>query len=220
LKLDGTGRSISHKLSPMSAMPSPRIALPLTSIVPPPELFTHASTLHGQAHVARVMVHAFRLIAATGWTEEAPRLWAAVYLHDIARTHDGRCYRHGGDAMTKFETRPDLRALFIQGGIVESDYDQIRSAVVHHCQPKELDRSHPHWRLTSLLKDADGLDRVRLGDLDSRYLRNAQAVEMVAFAETLFNETDGRIPVGVDHFPQLWLEASQIELVAHPGTVR
>jgi hypothetical protein len=38
----------------------------------------------------RVMVHAFCLLEATGWSEEAPRLWAAVYLHDIARTHDER----------------------------------------------------------------------------------------------------------------------------------
>ena len=59
-----------------------------------PLLFTHAGTLHGQAHVSRVMVYAFRLIAATGWIEEAPRLWASVYLHDLARTHDGLCYRH------------------------------------------------------------------------------------------------------------------------------
>jgi hypothetical protein len=80
----------------------PPIALPLARLVPPPELFAHPSTLHGQAYVARVMVHAFRLIAATGWSDEAPRLWSAVYLHDIARTHDGRCHRHGGDAMTRF----------------------------------------------------------------------------------------------------------------------
>ena len=56
-------------------------------LVPPPELFRHPSTLHGQAHVGRVLVHAFRLVAATGLVEETPRLWAAVYLHDIARTH-------------------------------------------------------------------------------------------------------------------------------------
>ena len=150
------------------------------------------------------MVHAFHLIAATNWIEEAPRLWAAVYLHDIARTHDGRCYRHGSDAMTKFESCPELRQLFAQGGVVESDYALIRTAVVHHCQPTELDHTHPHWRLTSLLKDADGLDRVRLGDLDARYLRNPEAIQMVDFAEQLFNETDGKIPVGVEHFSQLW----------------
>lgn len=193
----------------MSAIPPP-IALPLASLVPPPELFTHASTLHGQAHVSRVMVHAFRLIAATGWADEAPRLWAAVYLHDIARTHDGRCHRHGADAITKFETLSQVRDLFAQGGVTESDYPAIRTAVVHHCLPGELTRTHPHWRLTSLLKDADGLDRVRLGDLDPRYLRNREALKMVAFAASLFTKTDGTIPVGDGHFAALW---SKVALV-------
>ena len=188
----------------------PPIALPLDELVPSPQLFSHRSTLHGQSHVARVMVHAFRLIEATGWREEAPRLWSAVYLHDLARTHDGVCYRHGGDAMKKFETLPHLRALFARGGVLESDYPLIHTAVVHHSLPKELDGDHPHWRLTSLLKDADGLDRVRLGDLDRRYLRNPQAHAMVDFAQALFDETDGVVPVGDSHFAELWPEAVRL----------
>lgn len=186
------------------------IPLPLRELAPAPSLFTHRSTLHGQSHVARVMVHAFRLIEATGWREEAPRLWAAVYLHDIARTHDGVCYRHGGDAMKKFESLPHLREFFARAGVVENDYPQIHTAVVHHSLPMELDRTHPHWRLTSLLKDADGLDRVRLNDLDPDYLRNREALEMVDFASALFLETDGVIANGDDHFACLWPEAVRL----------
>ena len=186
------------------------IPLPLAQLVPPPELFTHPSRLHGQAHVSRVMVHAFRLLAATGLAEEAPRLWAAVYLHDIARTHDGVCYRHGGDAMKKFKTLPEVRALFAQGGVMESDYDRIHTAVVHHSLPRELARTHPHWRLTSLLKDADGLDRVRLGDLDPRYLRHPESPSMVPFAEALFSQTNGRVLTGERHFEELWPEAVRL----------
>ena len=63
-----------------------------------PELFWHPSTLHGQAHVTRVMVHAIRLIDATGQQHLGPQLWAAVFLHDLARPHDGVCHRHGADA--------------------------------------------------------------------------------------------------------------------------
>jgi hypothetical protein len=188
----------------------PPISLPLRELAPPPSLFTHRSTLHGQSHVSRVMVHAFRLLAATGWTEDAPRLWAAVYLHDIARTHDGVCYRHGGDAMKKFKSLPHLRDLFALGGVQQGDYPIIETAVVHHSLPKELDRAHPHWRLTSLLKDADGLDRVRLGDLDSRYLRNPEARGMVDFAEALFVNTDGVVANGDDHFEHLWPEAIRL----------
>lgn len=186
------------------------ISLPLASLVPAPELFTYASTLHGQAHVSRVMVHAFHLIDATGWFEEGPRLWAAVYLHDIARTHDGLCYRHGGDAMKKLEKLPRLREWFAQGGVQDDDYALIHTAVVHHSLRKELSRSHPHWRLTSLLKDADGLDRVRLGDLDPRYLRNPPARDMVGFAQALFDETDGVVPIGPAHFAALWPEAVRV----------
>ena len=191
-------------------MNSPPISLPLEQLVPPPSLFTHQSLLHGQAHVARVMVHAFRLIAATGWTEGAPRLWASVYLHDIARVHDGLCYRHGGDAMKKLDSLPEIRELFARGGVEDDDYAAIHTAVVHHSLPRELDRAHAHWRLTSLLKDADGLDRVRLGDLDARYLRNAESRGMVEFAETLFAETNGRVPVGDSHFATLWSEVLRL----------
>jgi hypothetical protein len=194
------------------------IPLPLGLLAPPPELFTHESTLHGQAHVARVMVHAFRLIGTTGWVEEAPRLWAAVYLHDIARTHDGYCERHGADAIQKLDSLPEVRTLFMTGGVVDADYEAIRTAVVHHCLPKELDPSHPHWRLTALLKDADGLDRVRLGDLDPRYLRHAQSRSMLRFARDLFSETDGRLPLGDRHFETLWAHASGLSVPHDDGT--
>jgi hypothetical protein len=188
----------------------PLVPLPLGDLVPSPDLFTHRSTLHGQAHVARVMVHATRLIAATGWTGEAPRLWAAVYIHDIARTHDGYCVVHGRAAYEKLATLPLVRDLFARGGVGEADHPAIETAVVHHCKPKELDRAHPHYRLTSLLKDADGLDRVRLRDLNPDYLRNSHALGMVGFAQVLFNETDGVVPTGAGHFAALWPEAMRI----------
>jgi hypothetical protein len=77
--------------------------------------------------------------------------------------------------------RPELVSRLWFSGLDRGSETQIRTAVVHHCQPLELDRAHPHWRLTSLLKDADGLDRVRLGELDQRYLRNPEAVQMSWF---------------------------------------
>jgi hypothetical protein len=55
--------------------------------------------------------------------------------------------------MKKCETLPRVRALFARGGVLESDYPLIHTAVVHHSLPKELDADNPHWRLTSLLKD-------------------------------------------------------------------
>ncbi len=62
----------------------------------------------------------------------------------------------------------------------------------------------------ALLKDADGLDRVRIGDLDPRYLRTSEALEMLDFAEQLMDETCGRIPTGSGHFKALLTHAAGI----------
>jgi hypothetical protein len=156
------------------------------------------------------MVHAFRLIEATGAHGQAPSLWAAVYLHDIARTHDGRCYVHGQNAVRRLPNLPDVSALFARGGVTETDLAAIETAVIHHCKPDELERSHPHYPLTALLKDADGLDRVRLGDLDAEYLRHPEARTMVDFAQQLFDETDDALKPGEPYFEALWPIAVRI----------
>lgn len=119
--------------------------------------------------------------------------------------------------MRRFESLPHLRTLFARGGVQDADYPAIHTAVVHHCLPQELDRNHPHWRLTSLLKDADGLDRVRLGDLNARYLRNMEAGPMTAFATDLFEGTDGIVPTGPGHFAALWAEAVRLASAGQPA---
>lgn len=186
------------------------VAIPLDRMVPLPGLFRHRSTLHGQAHVSRVMIHAMRLIEVTGRHEYRAQLWASVFLHDLARTHDGVCHRHGADAAQRLRDEPGLQQRLTEAGLVEADYPAIEAAVTAHSAPKEVSRDHQHWPLIALLKDADGLDRVRLGDLDSRYLRNAEAKTMVPFAQALFDATDGVIPTGPAHFEQLLAAANRL----------
>jgi hypothetical protein len=179
------------------------IAVPDQELVPPPGLFWHKSTLHGQAHVARVMVHALRLIEATGFVEETRRLWASVYLHDIARRHDDRAPRHGADAWKRLAGLPDVQALFARGGVQADDCPAIQASVVGHSNGEPPDE-HPHRRLMCLLKDADALDRVRLFDLDPRYLRYPEARTMVGFAQVLYRATDRVLKPSPDYFAQLW----------------
>jgi len=190
------------------------VPIPDAELVPPPSLFAHQSTLHGQAHVARVMVHAFRLTEATGFTPETVRLWAAVYLHDLARTHDGTCHRHGPDAWARLPTLPDVRALFARAGVRKDDDPAIEAAVTIHSHG-EPTADDPHRRLMALLKDADGLDRVRLGDLDPRYFRHPQTAGMVEFARRLFEETDGLLESGPDYWSRLWPHVER--LLAEPA---
>jgi len=194
------------------------VNLPFSQMVPLPEQFWHQSTLHGQAHVTRVMVHAARLVAATGRQDLAAQLWAAVYLHDLARTHDGVCYHHGADAAQRLRTETQLQQHLAAAGLTVDDYPAIEAAVTAHSAPKEVSSSHPHWPLIALLKDADGLDRVRLGDLDPRYLRNAESKTMVPFAQRLFDATNGVVAIGPSHFEGIWQQAGAIaEEMARSG---
>jgi predicted phage terminase large subunit-like protein len=105
-------------------------------LIPTPELFTHPSHIHGQRHVARVMIHAFRLIDATGWTHLATRLWGAVYPHDLARTHDGRCLRHGADAVERWRTSSQLSgALAAHNSLHYADEPGVQRAVTQQPIP-------------------------------------------------------------------------------------
>jgi len=181
------------------------IRVPDADLAPPPELFLHRSTLHGQAHVARVLVHALRLVQATGFLEETAPLWASVYLHDLARTHDGVSRRHGRDAWERLATLPAVEALFARGGVPAAALPAIGYAVTMH-SAAEPDPADPAYRLAALLKDADALDRVRLGDLDPRFLRHEEAKGMAGFAQRLFDRTDGVLEPGPGLFAGLWRE--------------
>jgi len=180
--------------------------------IPLPQHFRRASRLHGQSHVARVMVHALRLIEATGWQDEAARLWASVYLHDLERTHDGRCHRHGADAVARWRTQEALRLHIYAGGVDQDDRPAVELAVTLHCQPdtEMPPATHPHWRLVALLKDADGLDRVRLGDLDLSMLRLPESRTMAVFAQQLYDATHDIVPDGDDHFADVTEIAQQL----------
>ena len=94
---------------------------------------------------------------------------------------------------------PEVRALLGEAGIEGADYPAIATAVTLHSRSEDLERNHPHWTLTSLLKDADALDRVRLFDLDPNYFRWPQSRDMVPFAKRLF-EASERLQEGPSYF--------------------
>ncbi|MFN7914246.1 MAG: hypothetical protein U0Q55_02825 [Vicinamibacterales bacterium] len=167
------------------------VPLPLERAIPLPGEFRHQSSLHGQRHVGRVMVHAMRLAHARGHDDRLrAALWAAVYIHDLERRHDGECTQHGRWAARRLADHAPTLARLDEGGVQAVDRLAIRTAVTFHSLPRELPASHAHWTLTALLKDADALDRVRLGDLDPRYLRLRESHGMIDFAQRLFDGSD------------------------------
>ena len=118
-------------------------------------------------------------------------LATASLYHDIGRTHDGLCYVHGKNSIQKA-----IRLGLIGGGVNEES-GILRYVVENHClpdnKPESLDKyviadRERAMRLLWIFKDSDGLDRVRIGDLDVKYLRNAISKDLVPLANYLLKE--------------------------------
>lgn len=148
--------------------------------------FDHPSRLHGVLHTYRVMLHVLRLGQITGRIAEARNAFFAAYIHDMARKHDGYCTQHGTDAANL--KLPLYKSLFQQNGASLSDILVIGKATTMHSLGNELPANDPDWYTVAILKDADALDRIRLGenDLNPSYLRLSETHTFIDFAKQLY----------------------------------
>ena len=165
-----------------------------------PNGYDASASIHGLGHTRRVLVHAAELADAVGISPwEAEALTLAALWHDIGRTNDGADYYHGAKSAGK------AVALGLHLGVEPMIYETSLYAITHHCGNEqhgeraasylgfyESDAQGEYrWtrierdaalRVFRLLKDADGLDRVRLGDLDPSYLRYPESQARLARA--------------------------------------
>lgn len=162
--------------------------------------FDHHSTLHGILHTYRVMFHTLNLGMLTGRIPEARTAFFAAYIHDMARSHDGYCTRHGADAAAN--KLPVYLELFKDNGASKHDIRLIEKAVTLHSTNLELTEDDPGYLTVAILKDADALDRIRLGagDLNPNYLRLKESHSCIAFAEAVYHQSHGKSFNGFDDF--------------------
>ena len=158
--------------------------------VVPAGWFTAPHGIHGVRHTQRVCLHAVRLAHELGWDEPDIRLaLLAALWHDIGRTSDGRDPWHGRESVRR------VKAWRLAGELTPASREIVFFAIRYHAMRDETGESAASeladpacaLRLLWLLKDADGLDRVRLGPrgLDPAQFRSPQAAASVDFARAL-----------------------------------
>lgn len=154
-----------------------------------PAWFDHPSTIHGKGHTVRVMILADRLFARAAEeglpvTERLHRsLLTAALIHDLARTHDGLCFEHG--ARARQSKRHIAETHFLGFRLPDDEWDDIGRAVEAHAR-HDPPVPWPRGSLTALLKDADGLDRVRLRmPPDPEYFRHPFTASYLDLAHEL-----------------------------------
>ena len=139
-----------------------------------PRWFKRPESVHGLSHTRRVLIHCSAIAASVGLEpDEFESLVLAVSWHDIGRTHDGHDTEHGAKSVARIEE------LGLARDVDPQVLDRVLFAVELHSINDEtvLERPGPRsdgesmFRVLWVLKDADGLDRVRIYDLDPRRLR-------------------------------------------------
>jgi hypothetical protein len=151
--------------------------------------FDHKTSVHGVNHIYRVMFNVLMLGYKLNDTLNTKRAFMAAYIHDLARTHDYSCDRHGCDSVrVKFKNYVHI---FIDNGMKEDDLEAIKLAVSNHSQRHEINRNDPYYKTVAILRDADALDLVRLDyTVRPNLLRFKESVELMKFSEKLFIYTE------------------------------
>ncbi|MFJ8528709.1 HD domain-containing protein [Bacillus sp. NPDC094106] len=181
------------------------------------EYYHNPSSVHGPLHVKRVLLHTLSLSRTLKLSSVERAILANVAVfHDIGRTHDGHCTKHGEWSLEKHDELIAGRFPFVGINYVtprtegRMDYDIefltdesieiIKFIIEYHCKDDKLAKKHLKksksisnenkemaWNLYESFKDCDALDRVRLGDLDVSYLRKEESKDRVEFAYQLLN---------------------------------
>ena len=168
----------------------------------PEEWFFHRSWLHGASHTKRVHIHAQRLLEQLGWGDADAKLaLRAALWHDIGRVGDGIEPGHGAASAARADE------LGLSVSLAPAEAAVVRFAIVRHSlrdrgaedyasvlanDPDPMRRlAEPQraLRILWLLKDADALDRIRLGygeAADPAQLRHPETEAHIPFASQLF----------------------------------
>lgn len=170
------------------------------------EHFKSPTGIHGVRHTKRVMLHCLSLSNAIGLPEnERGVLVMTALYHDIGRTHDYGCTEHGKWSVEK-KRELGLPSEYVSVNEwddleymspTEDEEEVMEFLMTYHCRndkeaDKELNRMKSGvkkemiQRLFPIFKDADALDRVRIGDLDPNFLRTTEAKKRLRFAEDVY----------------------------------
>jgi hypothetical protein len=149
----------------------------------------YISQIHGEGHVERVLLHGAMLALRHNYERrDVALLLDACCYHDTGRVDDSVDHAHGARSARNLGelTGRQGQELKVLQAIVEahSSWDGDLEKIIEQYHVEDVESAR---RLALLLKDADGLDRVRINDLDVKYLRLAGSMEQKGFAEWLFH---------------------------------
>lgn len=156
------------------------------------DLFLHPYGDHGIKHTRRVLYLAFQLAKKYSLNPKEWKLLAlACCYHDIGRVNDITDYTHGRRSVNKC-----LKLKLPQAHNLSDEEWEIVSDLMHYHAVPDSHFTRNDQRillLFKILKDADGLDRVRFNDLNIKYLRLPDSKGLIPMATKMVAKDTGRL---------------------------
>lgn len=149
----------------------------------------YKSRVHGQGHIERTILFALLLSYHYGLSkEDTDILRYAASLHDTQRKSDGYDTEHGYYAAlysASLSGLPEREGKILQAVMAAHSRDdsKMEESLRDFVSEEDLPRAK---KLASYFKDCDGLDRVRLKDLDTSFLRNDFSKDLADFSTDLY----------------------------------
>lgn len=169
----------------------------------------YESSIHGPGHIERTMVHgAFCAMEEPLGMEDTALLLECCAYHDVGRINDVRDDLHGQRAakqLARLTGREGEELVMMMAAVDAHSRSEFQlEPTLERYRPADYRRC---LVLAQLLKDADGLDRVRIWDLDVSRLRRAASRAREGFAEYLFQRYQAEIHASTTPpFPQKLLD--------------
>lgn len=146
-------------------------------------------SIHGIDHIYRTMIACALIGQLTQKPRAALLAFCGAYIHDLARATDWIEDEHGANAALNYFDKFD--ALWEKYELTPEERRHVKEAVRQHSIKEITQKGEEGYDVMAILKDADALDRCRIGDLDPAYLRYPQSKNLVRYIEDIYSRTSG-----------------------------
>ena len=143
--------------------------------------------IHGIGHIYRTMIGCALLGKLLQKPREGLLAFCGAYIHDLARETDGEEPEHGANAVLKYFDK--FNNLWDKYQLTQEERELVKQAVIQHSGHEWMQPKDSGYHVMAILKDADALDRCRIGDLVPEWLRYPESHLLIKLIETIYSQT-------------------------------
>lgn len=145
------------------------------------------ATIHGIGHIYRTMIGCALLGELLQKPREALLAFCGAFIHDLARETDGGEPRHGANAVQNHFDR--FTYIWDKYQLTQDEREYVKQAVIQHSVREWMCCEDAGYDVMAILKDADALDRCRIGDLMPKRLRYQESRLLIETIERIYSKT-------------------------------